>query len=166
MGPVIHRINAPFVTGTVMVTMLDAVQNRITHMHIRGAHVDFCTQYPRSIGKFTVFHPLEQVKVFIHRLVAACAFLSGLCRYTPFGGNILRTGFIHIGLAFFYEHQSPFIQLVEVIGCIMCLTLPVESKPLNIFAYGINIFNIFGNRIGIIKPQIALAVILLVQYRN
>ena len=59
MGKVVHGINTPLVSGTVMLGVQDSIENRIAHEHIRRGHVYFGTEYPGPIGKLTFSHPFE-----------------------------------------------------------------------------------------------------------
>ncbi|MPN29030.1 hypothetical protein SDC9_176478 [bioreactor metagenome] len=61
MREVVHRVDAPFITRLMMGNVRDAVNNRVTHVDVGGGHVNFCTDYPGTIWKFTVCHSLEQV---------------------------------------------------------------------------------------------------------
>ena len=63
MGPVIERVDAPLVTGAVMVSMLDAIHQGVAHQHIVMGHVDLGPQDFVTLGKFTGPHAAEQVEV-------------------------------------------------------------------------------------------------------
>ena len=43
MGKIIHWINTPFVTSTMMFSMLNSIHKRVAQLHIRRSHVYFST---------------------------------------------------------------------------------------------------------------------------
>ena len=59
MGKVIHRVNAPGITGIVMSHMSHTVDNRVAHIHVRRCHIDLRTQYLLTILVLTSLHILE-----------------------------------------------------------------------------------------------------------
>ncbi len=65
MGAIVHRINAPFVAGLMMLGVPDAIEHRIAQPHVRRAHVDLRPQGARAIGKLAGFHPREQIETFL-----------------------------------------------------------------------------------------------------
>jgi len=65
VSEIVHGIDAPRIPGLMMNdTMSDPVQRRITHIHIRGGHVDFGSQGSTAICEFPCPHTLKQVHVF------------------------------------------------------------------------------------------------------
>jgi len=44
--PVVGRVDHPGVVGAVMVTAADAIEHRITQLHILVVHVDLGAQHP------------------------------------------------------------------------------------------------------------------------
>ena len=59
MSEIVHRINAPTVTGANMMLAFDAIKHRITHVDISGFHVDFGTKHHFAIFKFAISHALK-----------------------------------------------------------------------------------------------------------
>ncbi len=41
--PVVHWVDAPFVTGSRMRGVEDAIHDGVSHVEVRVCHVDFCT---------------------------------------------------------------------------------------------------------------------------
>ncbi len=78
MGKVIHRVDAPLVTGLVVGLETDTVQCRITHAHKRRRHIDFGTQYTLTLFEFAVFHLLKQRQILFHRGITVGAVFTRL----------------------------------------------------------------------------------------
>ena len=60
MCKIIHRVDAPGVTCSVMRHMCHTVDDRVTHIDIRRCHINFRTQNLFSILKFSVLHILKE----------------------------------------------------------------------------------------------------------
>ena len=56
---VIHRIDAPLVTGVVVTHVVDTVDRRITHIEVAGSQIDLRTKCHGSIFKLAVLHSLK-----------------------------------------------------------------------------------------------------------
>ena len=56
---VVGRIDAPLGPCLMMLDVSDAIEHRVTHIHIWRSHVDLCTQTACSVGKLTRAHALE-----------------------------------------------------------------------------------------------------------
>ncbi len=63
--PVVHRINAPLVTGAMMGCVPNTVQHRIAQPDIGRVHVNLRAQCARPIGEFARFHSRKQVEIFL-----------------------------------------------------------------------------------------------------
>ena len=66
VGIVIHRIDAPFVSGAVMRGMDNPVHQRVTEKHVRMCHVDLGTEHLLPVRIFSVTHFSEQLQVLFH----------------------------------------------------------------------------------------------------
>src|SRR5688572_10749198 len=80
MSKVIHRVNTPGVTRTVMMCMFDTVHQGIAHVHIHMRHVYLCAQYFFAILIFSVLHLTEELQVFFHASAAVRTISSWMCR--------------------------------------------------------------------------------------
>ena len=56
MCKIVHRVDAPFVFGVVMMHMGHAVNDRIPHVDIRGSHIDSGAEYFFTVCKFSFPH--------------------------------------------------------------------------------------------------------------
>ena len=59
MSEVVHRIDAPLVTGIVVCHVSDTVDDRITHVDIRRCHIDLCAENLLSVLIHAVLHVLK-----------------------------------------------------------------------------------------------------------
>ncbi len=159
---VIHRIDTPFVTCTVMMGMDYTVHNRVTEHHIRMRHIDLCPEDLLSVRIHPCLHLTEKSEVLLHAAVPVRAFLSGCLDRTAAFPYLILSLVIHIRKTFLYQLLCPLVELVKIVGSIQ-LSLPLESEPFDILLYRINIFCILFHRIGVIETQIGLSAIFLRQ---
>ena len=59
---VIHRVDAPLITGAMMMRMADSIDRRIAQVHVRRGHIDFCAQDVLAILELACLHPAQQVQ--------------------------------------------------------------------------------------------------------
>src|SRR3954447_18126225 len=78
MCKVIHRVNAPVISCTMMMRMFDAVDDRIPHVHVVGSHINFGAQHFVTVLIHTIFHCTKQLKVFFNGPVPGGAILARL----------------------------------------------------------------------------------------
>ena len=161
MCEIVHRVDAPFVSGVVMCHMCHTVDNRISHINVRRCHIDLGTQNLCSILKLSVFHPLKQIQVFFHASVTVRAVLSGLCQGSAVFTNLLCRQITDKCFSFFDQFNSCFIHLVKIVGCKEQTVFPVRSQPFYICLDGLHKFDFFFGRVGIIKTQVEFSVIFL-----
>ena len=76
MGIVVHRIDAPFVTGPVMGGVQDAVHDRVSQIQIGRGHVDLGPQRFLAIRELTAFHPGKEIQILCHGAIAKRAVES------------------------------------------------------------------------------------------
>ena len=109
MGVVIHRIDAPLVTGTVVGGMLDAVQQRIPEHHIRMSHINLGPQHLFAIGILTRLHFPEKTKVLLDAPVPVRALDTRLVHGTAMQADLLLRLIVDIGQPSLDQLLSPFI---------------------------------------------------------
>src|SRR5258706_15792764 len=71
---VVHRVNTPLTTGTMMVQVENSIHDRIAEIKVRRPHLDLRPQRSRTIWKLSLFHALEQIEILFDRTVAIGAF--------------------------------------------------------------------------------------------
>src|SRR5690554_5603807 len=69
MCPAVHRINTPVIAGTVVFGMADTIHDGVTHVDIRGCHVDFSAQAEAAVRVFALAHFLQQLQRFGGRTI-------------------------------------------------------------------------------------------------
>ena len=159
VGVVVHRIDAPFVAGTVMGSVDYAVHNRVPEHHILVRHIDFSTQDLLPVSIFAIPHFPEKAQVLFNAPVPVRTVLAGLVHRSPTDTDFFLRLVVHIGQTLAYEFFGPFVELLEIVGSIPLLS-PLEPEPFDVFLYGIHIFRILFNRIGVIKTEICLSAVL------
>ena len=57
VGEVVHRIDAPLISRSMMFRAQDPIHNGIAHVEVGRRHVDLRSQCTRPIGKLSRAHP-------------------------------------------------------------------------------------------------------------
>src|SRR6185437_740809 len=70
VGPIVHRINAPFAAGVMMFGVANPIEDRIAQPDVRRLHVDLRPQGFRAIRKLARFHARKQIEIFFDRPIA------------------------------------------------------------------------------------------------
>ena len=160
MSKVIHRIDAPFGTGTVMRSVVDTVDYRISEKHVRMRHVYLSTQNLFTFLELSVSHCAEQFQVFLRAAVSPRRRSSGFLNRAAVEADLLQGLVIYISQVLLNQKFSPIIQLLEVIRSITFLC-PLEAKPADVLLYGIYILNILFCRVGVVETEVGLAPVFL-----
>ena len=141
-----------------MVRMLDdAIHDWVAEMHVGGSHVDFCAQHHCAFFKFSGIHALEQIEVFLYRTIAKRTFDTGLGRSSFLFGNLFGCLFVDVCFAFFDHANGKLVKLWEIVGSIVFSVAPIVTKPFDVFPYGIHVFDVFFDGIGVVEAEIARA---------
>src|SRR5687768_7813911 len=77
MRVIIHRVNTPLTTRTMMLHVEDSIHDWIAQTKVWRSHIDLCPQRSRTIWKLPLFHALEQIEILFDRTVAVRAVLAG-----------------------------------------------------------------------------------------
>src|SRR3989344_4019249 len=163
VGEVVVRVDAPLVTGLVVMGMADAVHDRVAQVHVRRGHVDLGTQYTGTVCELTGAHAGEPVQVLFHRTVAERAVLARFGQRATVFLGLFRGEVVDVGLAGLDQHDGPVEQLVEILGRIAHFTGPFEAQPLDVAFDGVDVFLVFLGRVGIVETQVRDATELLGQ---
>ena len=162
MGIVVHRVDTPFVSGTVMRSMDDTVHQGIAEHHVRMGHVDLGSEHLGAIGELPVLHPLEQIQVLLHAAVPPGAVHTGLLDGAPVLTYLLLSLVVHVCQSFLDEHHCPVIELLEIVGGVV-LPCPVETQPPDVLLDGVHVLGVLLHWVGVVEAEIGLAAILLCQ---
>ena len=152
---VIHRVDAPFVAGTVVGAVLNTVDDRIAHVHVRAGEVHLGTEALFAVGILAVAHFAEELHVLFDATVAVGARTAGLT-------GIVATVFLHlvagqvfhVSLAHFDELFGKGVNLVVVVASEVFAALPFKAEPLHVFADGVHVFHIFFSGIRVVEAEV------------
>ena len=157
MGEVVHRVDAPLVALAVMGHMLDAVDGRVAHVHVRAGQVDLGTQGLFAVGKLTGAHAAEQVKVFLRRAVTVRAGTAG------FAGvvaavllHLLAGQVVHVGLSLADELLGIFIAALKIIAAVVDAAVGVGTQPVQVLQDALHVLVTLAGGVGIVKQDIPL----------
>ncbi len=157
---VVHRINAPLIPRAMMRGAQHPVNDRVAHVDVGACHVDLGAQHLFAVLELAIFHPLKQAQVFLHAPVAGGAFHPRLRQRAAVFGDLFRAHVANVRLAVFDQFDGKFIHLVKVIACVK-LPVPGKTQPLDILLDGVDVFHVLFGGVGVVKTQVALAVVLL-----
>ena len=163
MSKIVHRINAPCISGIVMSHMCHTINNRISHIHIGRSHIDLCTEYFLSICKFSVLHVLKQLQVLLYAAVTVRAVLTRLSQGSTILSDLLGRKVAHISLSFLNELHSGLIHLLEIIRSKEQSVIPFCPQPFYIGFDGLYELCLLFGRVRIIKTQVELSAIFFCQ---
>src|SRR2546430_5040392 len=153
---VVHRVNTPLTTGTMMVHVENSIHDRVSEIKVRRTHIDLRPQRSRAIWKLSLFHAHEQIEILFDQTVAIRAFPARFGQRAAIFANLVSAEIAYVSFAILNQLNRPVIQLLEVIRGI-AETVPLEAQPLHVLHDGVNVFCFFFRRISIVETQIALA---------
>ena len=96
MGEIVHGINTPVVTGTMMLGVLDPVQGGITHIQVGRFHVDPGPKNMLSFPKLSRTHTPEEIQVFICTPLPKRTFTAGFGQCSAKIANIFSAEAVHV----------------------------------------------------------------------
>ena len=163
VGEIIHRVDAPLVSCPWMLCVFYSIEGRVSHIDVGGCHIDLCSESVLSLREFTVLHSQKEIHVLFDGSIPIRGILSRLCKCSSVFLHLFRRKRVYICLTFTDEIKSDFIKLIVVIRSIILMFAPVETQPVDIVLYGIDIFHIFLGGVCVIKPKVTDAFILLCQ---
>ncbi len=161
MSVIIHGVDTPGVARPVMAAVADAVEQRVAQFHIGSRQITFAPQHMGAVGKFARAHPPEEIEVFGHRAVTVRAGLARLTDRAPVLADLLLVEAVHIGLAVQDQLFGKLVELLKVVRGEKELAVPVEAQPVDIPLDGLDVFHVFGFRVGVVEAQMADAAKLL-----
>ena len=160
MRKIIHRINAPGITLSVVMHMSHAVKNRISHIDIGRSHVDLGTQHHSSVRNISAAHFFKQSKIFIDAPIPVRTVCTRGCQRPACFPDLICGKFTDIGFSVSDKLNGAFIHTLKIIrGKVQVLTI-VCAQPLNILFDRIDKLFLLFSRVRIVKTQIELTPIL------
>src|SRR5437870_1582493 len=76
MRKIVHWVNAPFISGVMMLRVSNAVKDRVAQPDVGRCHVNLRTQGARAVGELAGLHPLKKVKALLDRSISKRTVLS------------------------------------------------------------------------------------------
>ena len=107
-----------------------------------------------TILEFTGPHTREQIQVLFGRTITVRAVATGFRQGATVRPDFIGTQAVHIGIAVLYQFKCILVQLIKIIRSVFFSARPVETEPLDVFFNGIDVFDLFFGRVGVIKAQI------------
>ena len=158
MRKIVHRVNTPLVARSVMMSVHDTVNNRVAHIKVWRRHIYFCPQNLCACFKLAVCHTSEKVEIFFNASVAIRRIFARLGERTPVFFDFVSRKVIDISPALFDELDCAIVDEVEIIACKINI-VPIKAEPLNIFLNRLDILGVLFNGVGIVKTEVANAVV-------
>ena len=113
---VVERVDAPRVAGAVVVRVLDAVQQRVAHLHVGRRHVDLGAQTCAPSGNSPARIRREEVEVLLDGALAVRALLAGLGERAAVLADLCLAVRLHdVGLARLDELHRELVEPLEVV---------------------------------------------------
>ena len=153
MSVVVHRINAPFIAGTMMLGVQDSVHHGIAQVEIGRGHINLRAKNARAIEEFSGAHALEQIQILFDRPVAIGTVFSRLSQRAAVFANFIGGEVVDVRFAIFDQFDCPFVELVEIIGRIE-QPVPLEAEPIHVSLDGLDVFRFFFLGIGIVEAKV------------
>ncbi|PRD39768.1 UNVERIFIED_CONTAM: hypothetical protein NCL1_01509 [Trichonephila clavipes] len=152
---VVHRVDAPVVTGLVVGDLADAVEDRVAQVDVSRGHVDLRAQHVGAVGELARLHAREQLQVLLHRACAVRRVGAGLAQRAAAFADLLRGLRVDIGLAGADQLDGEIVQLLEIIRGVADLAGPVEAEPVHIALDGVDVLLRLLLRVGVVEAQVA-----------
>ncbi len=145
------RMDSALFLSSMMVGTADAVERRITQVHIARSHVDFRSQDVLAILELTRSHACEQVEVLVHGALPVRALPTRFVPATAILADLLRAQAVDVGQLLADELAREFVQALKVVGSEIQPVLPIKAEPANVLDDRIDVFGLLLGWIGIVE---------------
>ena len=144
-----------------MLGVLDAVDGRVTHIHVGACQIDLGTQGLFALLELTGTHPAEQVEVFFRAAVAPRRGTGGLAGIgAAVLAHLLAGQVIHIGLALGDELLGVLVALIKVIAAVEDAAVGVGTQPVQVLDDAVDVFLAFAGGVGVVQTQVEFTAVL------
>ena len=161
MREVIHRVDAPLLPRARVRDMRDAVNDRVTHVDVRGGHVDLCAQGHLSVFDAAALHLLKHPEAFFHGAFAVRIIFAGLRQRAAVFPDLLRRERGDISLAAPDQAQGRLIHFLKVTGGITDFFFVSFRQPVHVLDDGLHEFLFFLRGIRVVEAQQETAAVFL-----
>ena len=156
---IVERIDAPFVSLTVVRRVYDAVDGRVAQIHVRGGHVYLCAQSVAAVRKFAVLHALEQLEVLLDGAVAVGAVLARLGQSSAVFAHLVGAEIADVSLTLADELYGEFVAFVKIVGAVIDPAVRLGAEPAQILLDGADVFVVLAHRVGVVVAQVEFAAV-------
>ena len=161
VGKVVHRVDAPLIALTVMLGVLDAVDGRVTQIHVGAGEVDFSAEGLFALLELACTHPAEEVEVLFRGAVAPRRGTGGLaCVAAAVLAHLVAGQVIDVCLALEDELLGVLIALVEVVAAVEDAAVGVGTQPVQVLDDAVDILLPFAGGVGVVEAEVELAAVL------
>ena len=154
---VVHRVDAPAVTGAMVVRETDPVQRRVAQVDVGRGHVDARAQHHAALGVRAGAHLLQQFAALLGRARAVRRVAAGLGQGPAGRAHLLGARLVDIGVPQPHQILRARVQVLEVVGREVQVVLlrigPVESQPAYRIEDRVDVFLVLARRIGIVETH-------------
>ena len=94
---------------------LDAVDGRVSQVHVPRRHVDLEPHHRRAVGQLASGHLLEEAQIVRDAPLTEWRVLAGLGERAAHAPQLLDRRLVNVGLAFFDQFHRQGVELREVV---------------------------------------------------
>ncbi len=143
-----------------MAHVRDAVDDRVSHVHVRRGHIDLRAEHLFPVGELAFRHAVEEVEVLLDGTLPVRAVLSGFGQRAAVFTDLVGRQVVDEGQTLFDEKDGLLVHVVEVVGGVVQVRV-VVPEPLDVLGDGVRILGVFLAGVRVVHPQVADAVIFL-----
>jgi hypothetical protein len=99
VGKIVHRVNTPFVSGSVVLCVYNSVHQWVAHVHVWRSHINLSPKDTVPVWKFTCLHFFENHQVFFNWPVAIWAFNAWASWSPALFADYIGRLFVNIGFS-------------------------------------------------------------------
>ena len=158
VSPVVHWVDAPVVSGPMVVSEHDPIKDWISQVEVGRFHVDFCSKRSGALCKLAVLHAKEQVQIFLDGAVSKRTISARLGQGASVLAHLIGVEVAHVGMAFANQLQSPIVELLEVVRSVEEI-VPIKAEPTHVALDRVDVLLALFARVGVVEPQVALATV-------
>ncbi len=114
----------------------------------------------RSVLEFAFPHPLKELQVFFDGSMAVGTLPAGLGEGSAVIADFLGAQAVDVRRSVLDQMNTVLVELLEVVRRVKQPVVPIKAQPLHILLDGFLEFDRFLDRIRVVKPKIAKAVVL------
>ena len=147
-----YIVDAPLIALTVMLGVLDAVDGRVTQIHVGAGQVDLGAEGLFALLELACTHPAEEVEVLFRGAVAPRRGTGGLaCVAAAVLAHLVAGQVIDVCLALEDELLGILVALVEVVAAVEDAAVGVGTQPVQVLDDAVDI--LLPSRAGLVSSR-------------